>query len=658
MYAKCTSIACTAQTEVEVYLKINNGEVFDTSTIFKVTNNGKAVYLLNKVSSVFVGKDTNFSFRNPPSFYGSPTATLPEAEYEMEAYLDHLFYHPNTAPFLCHLMIQRLVTSNPSPRYVRAVVDAFRSGTYDGTTYSGVYGDLEATFYAILMDREARSPLLDGDPSHGHLREPLLKIVHSMKSLEYQKRDNYLAEFWEMQDKIGQEFNMQTSVFGFYQPDHSPDGPIGDADLLAPEAQLITGPNNIGYLNGMISLVENGLTNHNYGFGSSAKSDPLGKFTYTPTWETAEVLVDDLDLLLTGGRLSSTSSSVIRAVVDDVMLDAILPDELILGTEMSCTASSEYPQDQWKCINALQPGGAGWAMYKNPENNNWDSIGQWISILFTKQYELTGFAWQNRGGRSATFTGMDIKDVTLEFSDGSTQQKTIERWSSTEGCHSVSPTAALTCFQSLAPVTTVSVKFTVDSVHLPDTAALGASNIKLFTKPGVAESDIALQAAQMAALKEAQILIMASSEFHTTSLVRLQENMRAPVIKQTSLGRRYKAVIMILLNGGADTHNMVMPHSGCAGPTDLNTEYNEIRGNISLSKAEVHTITSQTANPCTTYGLHPELPLLKELYEEGSASFFLNMGAMVEPITKAEYQVGLKKRPTGLFGHFTMCVCN
>ena len=43
-----------------------------------------------------------------------------DAERETDALIDHLFYHPNTAPNLCVILIQRLVTSNPSPRYVLA----------------------------------------------------------------------------------------------------------------------------------------------------------------------------------------------------------------------------------------------------------------------------------------------------------------------------------------------------------------------------------------------------------------------------------------------------------------------------------------------------------------------------------------------------------
>ena len=53
-------------------------------------------------------------------------------------------------------------------------------------TYSGKYGDLAATTAAILLHDEARVPRL---PSDGALREPLLKFIHIMRSLEYKDRD-------------------------------------------------------------------------------------------------------------------------------------------------------------------------------------------------------------------------------------------------------------------------------------------------------------------------------------------------------------------------------------------------------------------------------------------------------------------------------------
>lgn len=53
-------------------------------------------------------------------------------------------------------------------------------------TYSGTYGDLAATTAAILLHDEARLPR---SPSDGALREPLLKYMHLMRSLEYKDKD-------------------------------------------------------------------------------------------------------------------------------------------------------------------------------------------------------------------------------------------------------------------------------------------------------------------------------------------------------------------------------------------------------------------------------------------------------------------------------------
>ena len=50
-------------------------------------------------------------------------------------------------------------------------------GTYNGKVYSGEYGDMAATVAAILLEPEARSVMLDYDPTFGRLREPLLKVI-------------------------------------------------------------------------------------------------------------------------------------------------------------------------------------------------------------------------------------------------------------------------------------------------------------------------------------------------------------------------------------------------------------------------------------------------------------------------------------------------
>ena len=198
-----------------------------------------------------------------------------DAEYETEAVLDHLFFHDNTAPFVAHRLIQRFTSSNPSPRYVTAVADAFRTGTYGGTTYSGKYGDLGATIEAILRYREARNPMAVRDPHHGKLREPMVKLTHMFRAMEFVPKLGQEIEFATIHNMIGQEPYQAPSVFNFYLPSYQAPGAVEKALLTAPEAQLATAPFLVGYLNGLRSLIDNGLTNGYKGWGSGYVQMPL-----------------------------------------------------------------------------------------------------------------------------------------------------------------------------------------------------------------------------------------------------------------------------------------------------------------------------------------------------------------------------------------------
>ena len=138
-------------------------------TVFKIIdNNGRTHYRKNIKSEVRLGKGAA-KFRNPVSFYTLSEPTIRDAAYEIDAALEHTFFHQNTASFLARRLAQRFGESNPSPRYVKAISTAFRSGIYqhDPTNTrigSGQYGCLEATIAAVLLDKELLDPILDKDP--------------------------------------------------------------------------------------------------------------------------------------------------------------------------------------------------------------------------------------------------------------------------------------------------------------------------------------------------------------------------------------------------------------------------------------------------------------------------------------------------------------
>ncbi len=72
----------------------------------------------------------------------------------------YIFSHSNIGPFIGRQLIQRFVTSAPTPAYVERVTKAFDSGSFDlpsGTTVGAAQrGDLKAVLAAVLFDAEAR----------------------------------------------------------------------------------------------------------------------------------------------------------------------------------------------------------------------------------------------------------------------------------------------------------------------------------------------------------------------------------------------------------------------------------------------------------------------------------------------------------------------
>src|SRR2546430_540456 len=83
--------------------------------------------------------------------------------------INSIFIHPNVGPFISKQLIQKLVTSNPSPQYVRRIAKVFNDNG------AGVRGDLKAVVRAILLDSEARG--LNTDADYGRLREPAQYVV-------------------------------------------------------------------------------------------------------------------------------------------------------------------------------------------------------------------------------------------------------------------------------------------------------------------------------------------------------------------------------------------------------------------------------------------------------------------------------------------------
>jgi uncharacterized protein (DUF1501 family) len=79
-----------------------------------------------------------------------------------------------------------------------------------------------------------------------------------------------------------------------------------------------------------------------------------------------------------------------------------------------------------------------------------------------------------------------------------------------------------------------------------------------------------------------------------------------------------------------------------------------VRDEAKLSKGSLLQVNVPAGTqPCTKFGIHPKLTLYKSLYDDGDASFFANIGTLVEPLTKEEFQGKTKPVPPSLFAHNT-----
>jgi uncharacterized protein (DUF1800 family) len=147
--------------------------------------------------------------------------------------LDTLFNHPNTGPIISRELIQRLVTSNPSPGYVYRVAQVFANNG------SGVRGDLGAVLRAILTDYEARSPAVVGDAGYGKLKEPLLRTTALLRAFNGGS-DSGRFNIANPEVSLDQAALRAQTVFNFFEPDFVLSGALAAAGLYAPEFEIHT----------------------------------------------------------------------------------------------------------------------------------------------------------------------------------------------------------------------------------------------------------------------------------------------------------------------------------------------------------------------------------------------------------------------------------
>ncbi len=130
-----------------------------------------------------------------------------------------------------------------------------------------------------------------------------------------------------------------------------------------------------------------------------------------------------------------------------------------------------------------------------------------------------------------------------------------------------------------------------------------------------------------------------------SSLINMRAVAAAALDKKAEASGEYKAMVCILLNGGADSHNMLVPRSAEAWG-----QYAVTRGNLAIPQSEILQLNHNPLNG-HSYGVHPLMPEVSDLFNSGKLSFISNVGTLVEPVTKAQYLANNKALPLGLFSH-------
>ncbi len=233
-----------------------------------------------------------------------------KAEDSMARALDVLFYHPNTAPFICRQLIQRFVTSNPSPDYVQRVAQVFADNG------NGVRGDLAAVIVAILLDPEAWWPT-GQVPTAGKLREPVLRIAQWMRAFgepAWFESEPLGRSFSLLAGAIGQQPLQAPSVFNWYTPDFAPAGEIASAGLAAPEFKLYDDSAVAGYTNTVVKIARRGIP----GFKGRRHKTTLSYPLFGDLPNDPDQFVTLLNQLLCANTLSAESFALIRDAIASI----------------------------------------------------------------------------------------------------------------------------------------------------------------------------------------------------------------------------------------------------------------------------------------------------------------------------------------------------
>lgn len=334
-----------AQTDVSNLARVFTGYDFDIRTtdtkadVYKSDGSLETYKIYNRdsVSRPMVLTAGNHSTL-AATFLGVTIPLNAAGAVALQTALNTLFNHPNVGPFFGKQMIQRFVTSNPSPEYVARVAAAFNNNG------AGVRGDLKAVWTAIFLDDEARRTytvqtgaaavttsgvqnakgVLNrdiSDKTFGKLREPMLRFIQWGRTFGLSPV-NAAYQYWKIQetsgisDQLAQSPLHSPSVFNYFRPGFvPPNTALATANSPAPEFQIVNETTVGGYLNFMQGIIKAGL----YAYDPELPNTPYTayKLNVAATYTSELALVADpaalvkrVNLLMSAGQISDANQTL------------------------------------------------------------------------------------------------------------------------------------------------------------------------------------------------------------------------------------------------------------------------------------------------------------------------------------------------------------
>jgi uncharacterized protein (DUF1800 family) len=247
--------------------------------------------------------DANHDFGPKPLLAGMIAPPGQSMQQDLELAHQVIVGHANVGPFIGKQLIQKLVTSAPTPAYVARISAVWNDNGV------GQRGDLKAVVRAILMDPEARGARKI-DPAYGKLVEPAVYLASLLRASDGATDGVYLRA---QSSNLAQNVFYAPSVFNFYSPAYL----VPETALVGPEFQLFTSATALARTNVVNALV----------FGNGIAPDPtvsgatgthLDLSAYAAAAGDAAALVDRANAYLLGGAMPGAMRATILAAVNAV----------------------------------------------------------------------------------------------------------------------------------------------------------------------------------------------------------------------------------------------------------------------------------------------------------------------------------------------------